>query len=453
MKKTNTILLFALAITLSGVISALPALAQENALDVKCADSSGNAVAGVEVQLLRMQISPAEQKAKEKKSDKAGMALFTKLDPGYYRVVGYKDSFAPALYEFVQIGGTKQAVKLNMEPGDRTKKLYFEDQAAMAQSDSLAKIGVDAITAQKLQDAEKAFREAIALNPSDPNLNFNLSVALIYQRKFREAAEPLQKTSSLAAIGIEMMKGQPGEAPMQALKKNADTTLAKIPGLLLREDGQKALSEKNFDLAHAKFSEALKAEPTDPDLMYNVALSLANQSKFDEASTYADQALKVNPNEKDYIDLKLKIVVLKAQYIREQGKELEKAGDHEGALKKFNEALALAPDQYKASYLQYVGIAQAGLGHYDLAAEAYKKALELDPQNARTWRALIFRNYLKQKRYDEALDYQLDPSTAATQSLDQRLFDLGKRLRTQDAERSGPRLTRYPSERLNERSR
>jgi len=67
-------------------------------------------------------------KAKDKKSDTQGIAEFAKLDYGVYRVIGRKEGFAPALFEFVLLKGSTESATLKFAAG-ADKKLYFEDPA------------------------------------------------------------------------------------------------------------------------------------------------------------------------------------------------------------------------------------------------------------------------------------------------------------------------------------
>src|SRR5437867_12124724 len=141
-------------------------LRADSKLDVQCVDASGSAVAGAKVTL---QVLGAG-KPREQKSDGKGKASYTKLDDGVYRVVGRKEGFEPACYEFVSLKGSAQeTVTLQFKPGDDKKQLYFENTAQQQKSIDLLNQAIQALQAGKFADAEKPLLESIELYPSNPD--------------------------------------------------------------------------------------------------------------------------------------------------------------------------------------------------------------------------------------------------------------------------------------------
>jgi tetratricopeptide (TPR) repeat protein len=415
---------------------AAPVFAGAGTLDVKCVDQGGNALSGVQIQVQQI----GTGKWKDKKSDGKGVARFDKLDEGIYRVVARQQGFAPALYEFARIKeGAQETVSLNFEPGDSARKLYFEDQSLGQKSMEALQQGVEALKASKFDEAEKQIRASIELNPSNPEAQFNLAIAYAQQNKWEPAENALRKASELSAMLAEIQQSsKPSEPnPYKEIQQRADGLRAKLPGLKLRMEANEQMSKRNFKEAIAKFQEALKSFPDDPDAYYNLAIAQANAGLYDEATQSVDKAMQLKPGEKAYGDLKKQIADYKvnaalknAQSVLDQGQELFKKGDYAGALQKYEEARPMIQGKKQAIAWSLIAKAHAQLNHPDQAIESYKKAMELVPEEA-NYRKELAQYYLSQKRYDEALELYSDPGGAGSEPVDQTLFDLGQKMSKQ----------------------
>ena len=84
-----------------------------------------------------------------------------------------------------------------------------------------------------------------------------------------------------------------------------------------------------------------------------------------------------------------------------RGTALEKMWKPEMAIADFNEAVALAPDYFKAYY--NLGAALAEMGRFDLAAAAYEKAITLRPSSYEAYTNLGIVS-IKMRRYERALE-------------------------------------------------
>jgi len=436
MNKFGSVLLLSLGIVVLVFVFQSPAVAQNKAIEVKCMDASNSPISGVKVQALQVLASPSNEKPKEKKSNKAGVALFEKLDDGVYRVVGRKDEFAPASYEFVQTSADKQSIELHMEAGDSSKKLYFEDQVLEQQAVTLLSVGTDALRAQKLPDAEKAVQESLALNPSNPIAQFTLGLIMVQKGDTAAAEEPFKKASALAGMLSAVYKGTANEAQLVNIKESSDNNVKLLPIIKLQAEGQKALADKNFDLAIAKFNEAIKINPNIADTYYNAAVAYAQNKNYSEALNAADKAVNISPNTKDYSDLKSKLILFKAQEYMDDANAQRKEKDFEGALKNYQEALSILTEaKSKAVVYSNMGVVQTDLERYDAAVESYQKAIEADPDKAE-YRNSLANCYLKLKKYDEMFNVLVDPKAADGRSSDIVLLELGKKASNQADENS-----------------
>lgn len=85
----------------------------------------------------------------------------------------------------------------------------------------------------------------------------------------------------------------------------------------------------------------------------------------------------------------------------DEGVALSKAGDYDGSVAKFNEAIGMAPNCQDCYY--NIGFAHSQKKEWEQAEAAYKKALEIKPDYAAAWNALAA-VYSQQKKLDLALE-------------------------------------------------
>jgi tetratricopeptide (TPR) repeat protein len=419
------------AVTLWVLAGAFPLWA-DSTLDVQCVDQGGSPVVGAQVFVQHI----GSGKVRDKKSDGKGQANFNKLEDGVYRVVARKEGFDPALNEFISLkGSAQQSATVQFKPGDVKKQLYFEAEGLHQKSMELLNQGAELLKAGKFGEAEKQLRDSLEINPSNPETHYNLAIAYLQQQKWQEAEQALKQTSTLSSVLAEVPQsgGSTGPNPYQELRQRVDGLVSKIPHLKVRGEGDKALAEKRFDDAIVKYKEALQSEK-DADIYHNMAIALANTKKYDEAIEAADQALKLRPQEKVYQDLKKQIAdykqnegLIKAQGVLEQGNKMFEQGDFAGALKKYEEILPTVPEKNQHSIWFQMARTQARLKQPDKAIEAFKKAMELAPENA-DYRNALAQYYLDEKRYEEALNLYAEAGGAGSQSPEQALFALGEKL-------------------------
>jgi tetratricopeptide (TPR) repeat protein len=403
----------------------LPGFAQNSSLQVKCVDSSGGPAQNVKVAIFNLNT----QKDKEKKSDAQGSVEFTKLDDGIYRVVGRKDGFAPALFEFASLKGSRESVTLALAAG-ADKKLYFEDPAEGQKAMALLQQGLAAVKQNQSADGEKLFSQSLEVNPSNPAALYYLAVACVQQSKFDQAVEILNRAVPLA----NTMKGLPSSDPSlpnnEQVYQGAQQLLVKMPAI----KGESSLNQKKYDEAAANFSEAIKVDPNNSELYYYQAVALTNAKKFDEAMAAIDKAIQLKPSEKAYADTKSSIAarkenaeIDKAQAVMNEGNKLLQDGDAAGAIKKFEEARSrIAPERQSPLWRQ-IAKAQAKLNQPDAAIASFKKSIELAPADkVAEYRNSFAQFYLENKNYDEALEVTVDPKAAGSKSPEQIMLDLAK---------------------------
>jgi tetratricopeptide (TPR) repeat protein len=436
MKHTSDNLKHIIAILVTIIAMVLPALADGNTLDVKCVDQAGSPAAGVKVTIFNL----SAQKTKDKKSDNAGMASFTKLDDGIYRIVGRKDGFAPAFYEYIQLqNASQQSETLKFEPGSPDTKLYFEDPAVGQRSIELLQQAAKEFQEGKMPEGEKLLRESLQIYPSNPDALFYLGILDVQLKKWDEAEQSLKQCLGMTSMIAQLQKdqGQTSGASYEQVAQRAEQLLKLVPSYRLRSEADKLASGGKYEDAIVKYKQALDIDAADPDLLYNMGLAQGKSGHYDEALQSAEKAIQLKPAEPQYQDLKKRIldlkqneVLLKAKSILEEGDKLYKSADYAGAVKKYEEALPMIPENKQGGIYLQIGRGYAQLKQVDQAVAAFKKAIEIAPDQG-DYRKALAQYYLSNKQYDEALNVYSDPRTTGKVPPDQALFTLGQALSNQ----------------------
>jgi tetratricopeptide (TPR) repeat protein len=401
------------------MLSASVALAQaETSLTVKCVDQSGQPVKDVRVVLQPLQPPQgAPPKPLEGKSNKQGLADFKKIMPGFYRVIGRKQGLDPSYREPIRIAAGKgETATLNFAPGDMTKKLYFEDPAQMQQANRLFQEGLAAYQQQKFPEAAAKLSESLKIIPSNSEGYFWLGISLIQQAKWDEGKKAVE-----AAIAIN-----PTESKYQEIIKM-------LPGLRLGAEGQEAMQKRDFKTAIVKFSEQAKLQPEVSETYYNLALSYANDGQYDKGMEAIEEALKRKPNDPGYTELKNLIPQHKEQALRQQAGQLLREGDdffnkrdYQAALQKYEAGRLMLPKE-EAVVWYAIGRCHAQLKHPEETIAAYQRAVALNPKKPEYVQSLALL-LMEQKRVKEALQAYETLYQQLAEPVDEKLFELGKKL-------------------------
>jgi tetratricopeptide (TPR) repeat protein len=399
-------------------------------------------VQGVKVVIFNLK----SQKSKDKKSDAQGSMEFDKLDDGAYRVVGRKDGFVPALYEFAVLKSSQETVTLKFLPG-ADKKLHFEDPAEEAKAFELLKQGLEAYKQNKFADAEKLFVQSVEINPAYPEAFYYLAVTYLQQSKFDQGVEMLNRTSNLASAYMTVPSSTPsGPNPYEQLHQNVQGLIKRLPSIR----GESALKQQKFDVAVSEFTEATKSDPNNPENHANLAIALTNAKRFDEALQSVETAIKLNPGEKSYADLKNQIKMRKenmeldkAQGVMNEGNKLLQDGDAAEAVKKYEEAIKMVAQDKQSPLWRQIARAQAKLNQQDAAVAAFKKSIELAPADKiAEYRNAFAQYYLDGQRFEDALDVLADPKNAGSQGVEQVLISLANSSRNKQPQLAEAALER-----------
>jgi len=398
---------------------------QESKVIATCVDDSGNPLKGVKVEILSLD----NKKVKDKKSNGDGIAELDKIDSGIYRVVGRKNDYAPALYEYLTVGPSQETVTLELKPGVDSL-LYFEDPDRIQKALDSLTLAVQAMQANNAAEAEKLLLESIELDPSNSQAMLTLGTYYFQMTQFDQAIETLQKTEEMAGMfaSLPAIPGQIEPAQLAKIQENARTLIDAVPGY----KAELAIKQKKYDVAVEIYRGILQKNPNNTDVYYDIAVALTYAGELDKAMSTIDKAIEIAPDNKDYPNLKKQIsarienqAIAKAQAALDEGTGLLKLGKATDALEKFQTAIGLLKEDKQAPVWRQIGKAQAELMQTDAAEAAFKKAVELAPENEiDNYMNNLAQFYLESKMYDQALDTMTDARMLKDNSADQVLMDI-----------------------------
>jgi tetratricopeptide (TPR) repeat protein len=239
-------------------------------------------------------------------------------------------------------------------------------------------------------DATQHLRRAAELERASPAAaypHFLLGRILTQQTKYQEALVELDTACKLKlnygeaylAIGVIKRKLVDDAGAVKALEK----AVAALPNNVT---AQQALGEEDFRLgnyagAAEHLQKARDLAPDDRSLLYQLCQALRKAGRIPESKT-CEQRLLVMVHE----ELVLNDQSSAATATNNQGVELEKGGDLEGALAKYREAARLNPAQ--TVFRRNLGLALCRLGRWQEGITELREVLKMNPNDADATQAL-----------------------------------------------------------------
>ncbi|HVN44287.1 MAG TPA: tetratricopeptide repeat protein [Steroidobacteraceae bacterium] len=203
--------------------------------------------------------------------------------------------------------------------------------------DALNLLGIIAVQTQRLDEAARLLRRAVAVHPRQATAHNNYGNVLRELKRYDDAVHSYGRA----------LKIKPDYA--EALN-NRGTALQQL---------------QRLEEALASYDQALKIKPDYAEALSNRGTVLKELRRLEEAVASFDKALALRP---DY-----------AEAFHNRGNALRELKRLEEALASYEKALALNPRYFK--YYQSLGSLLYQLGRDDLAAGVYRRWLELEPAN------------------------------------------------------------------------
>ncbi len=263
-------------------------------------------------------------------------------------------------------------------------------------------LGVIAQRVNRHDLAVEQFNKAIAIDPDQPLLHFNLALSLFSSGRLHEALAPLEKALSK----------EPGNSRYTNLLHTIKSRLATAESDNVKQ-AQKALdqgmahhTQGRLDAAIECYEKCLQIQHDNLAALSNLGLALHEQGKLDAAEAACRHAIGVNGDcaeahfnlaniltAQERFDAAIasfqKTIEIEPEHVAAHnnlGHAFEKSGDLEAAAASFQGALSLQPD------LVEVCINLAHNLHkqdrLDEAVTAYRKALAIKPGDANAYNGL-----------------------------------------------------------------
>jgi len=229
------------------------------------------------------------------------------------------------------------------------------------------------------RDNETLFRKTVETSPFSARSYFLLGAELLEQKRFSESAESfaiglaiypahfgarMSLGESLLAAGDTGRAEEAFTAALELQPASEDARKAAIEAAIAL--GREKARALDFAAARESFERAIALDENEPSAWNYLGLVSEREGRLDEARSHYERALREDPT---LVEALLNLASLRMN-----------AGELSAAEEIYRRALslrALAPESYEA--YNGLGIALARQGRNDEAAEAFEKAIAIDP--------------------------------------------------------------------------
>ncbi|WP_411030729.1 tetratricopeptide repeat protein [Spongiimicrobium sp. 3-5] len=260
------------------------------------------------------------------------------------------------------IDPTNTFYKQNLDYAKAQNQLSPEQIGAHKEANDLNQKGTDFFSQSKYQEALEYYQRAVALNPTDAIITFNLGNALFNLGRHEECIPKIKRALELDPTNTSALNLL-GNAYTQ-IKHYKEAIDAFEQALALKEDaetrnnlGSCYYANHQYALAAEFFQKASDLDPNNEIYKTNVQIALAN------AKVYQGMSAEV---------------VQEAMALNQQAMNAYNQQDYSTAITFFNKYLEKLPNDPKGNY--NLATAYHAQRAYDASIEYYQKALELDPK-------------------------------------------------------------------------
>ncbi len=261
---------------------------------------------------------------------------------------------------------------------------------------ALVALGAAYLSAERREEAEKSFEQAILFAPARAEVRLGIARAWLSggSREDQEKAMALllrtaELAPDLAPVHAALGRAQERRGDEEAAEAAYTRALQLDPDYryVRRRLLRLALGRRDYERARFEAQRLLRDAPEVPEHHFLAALVAERDGQLDEAREHYQAAIKQAGG--GYPEAFLNL-----------GRMEKGAGRPEQALEAYEQALRLRPD-YLAAY-NNLGSLYASTGRLAEAEATYRKAIELDASYSSAWYNLG-ELYKDQKRYAEAI--------------------------------------------------
>jgi len=165
--------------------------------------------------------------------------------------------------------------------------------------------GMKALDEKRYEAAVENFKNAIAAEPPDFTIHFNLALAYSFLGKDAEAIAEYQKTLEMKPalyqadlnLGISLLRAKRGPEAVPLLTTAVEQKPKEYrPNYYL---ATALLSAGDFARAEQTYTAALAIDPKSPDAELGLAHAIAKQNRLADAALHFRKAAELNPNYRD----------------------------------------------------------------------------------------------------------------------------------------------------------
>lgn len=293
--------LAAVGLLLALILLAVPqASAQTGVARGKVLDTDGKPVVDAKVVI---EFQGGITRKFETKSNKKGEWLQVGMQPGMYKFTAAKEGYQSTFVEFrIGLGEPTEVPALKLAAGGGAAG----GSTAAADAEKLRKdfhAAVELMTANKLDEADAAFKAILTATPDVPEAHLNLGV-IANQRKDVAAAEAaflkaleLRPDLSEAALALSSLYQQTGRPDKAKEMLDKVTAAAPTDPKAQFRLGLYLLNAQRNEEAIAAFQAVIAADPTIAEAHYRLGTLLVGQGKIPEAIQSLEKYLSLNPTE------------------------------------------------------------------------------------------------------------------------------------------------------------
>ncbi len=223
----------------------------------------------------------------------------------------------------------------------------------------------------ELSKARQAFVRALKIDPRHANANLQLVQINLRQKDYAAALRGLDRLASadnsppeLQLLRLQALYGAGEKEQAQALLAQLEFQAADEPRLAFSL-GMAYVEMERYADAERTFTRVLQADPTNFEVLYNLATAALRAGHLERAAGIYQRALDQKPDDVDCL-------VGLARAFAEAGKDVS-------ALPILTKANGLAPE--RTDILLLMAQASARLGYFEDTAIAYDKYLQLKPDD------------------------------------------------------------------------
>jgi Flp pilus assembly protein TadD len=280
-----------------------PARAQTGSARGRVSDEQGQPIVEAKVEI---EFTGGLTRKYETKTNKKGEFIQVGMPPGPYKITVTKEGFQGSFIEVrISLGDPTQVPEFRLKVPSAAQKA-----AAGGGQDEVGasfKKAVELARAGQLDQAEAAYKEILAKDPSIPEVHYNL--ALLYRQKkdvpSAEAAflKAIELRPGYAAAYLELSRTYQASGQMAKAVELLTKVAADNPGdaKLQFGLGEAAFNSGKYDEASAAFQKAAQLDPSFPEVYYYLGTLAVTQNKVAEAVAHLEKYLSLNPTNEQFV--------------------------------------------------------------------------------------------------------------------------------------------------------